>query len=593
MSGDILTTVDDLFVNHKFTIPNYQRSYAWEEEQLEAFVDDLRHQINTQTVEVKKPYFIGTLLLHGKGTQGSCLLVDVVDGQQRLTTLLTFIATALLQGVELEDADEIQQNYICHSSLGQKFQTISVDNACFRASVLKIDDFEEAANTLSAKKLMFARDYFKTNIKTQEWQPMISLLRHAQVLAYVIDDLATATQIFEFQNDRGKKLSHLEVVKSFLMHTVHLNCSNDTETKLETMHSNFESIFRAIEELDSYPRSPSEDNILAYFCAGYFNWVDSEYLKPKKLIKKKLLQIEPEGPQALIKWISQLVFDLKQCYNNILTIYKKIDSYQAFSNLLVLNRLALFWPILIKTYQVDTSSEKKDFKKICHLLEVFCLRAYGLASLRANAGQSHLLWVAKKFNLVDTIKYDFHWLFNELVLMSSWWNISKRMAINLQNAHFYHNHKQAALYILWRYENYLREGNEGQNKWPKLSWREVVAPNNHAEKLSLEHIAAQNGLLSKQIVCWNETDKLEEFKEVALHKLGNLVIDTISSNSSKKDDEFDDKWRKFSESSTYLSQGELKRFIPEKINDWALDAIKKRQGSLTQFVEKTWCPPFF
>lgn len=595
MSSDILTTVDSLFINHKFKIPNYQRSYAWEEEQLERFVDDLRHQLKAQVVGVKKPYFIGTLLLHKQGLQSPCLQVDVVDGQQRLTTILIFIATALSLDVELKDGDKINQNYIRHDSLGQKFETIAVDNECFRASILRIEKYEEAANTLSAKKLLFAREYFEENITAEEWQPMVTLLRDAQVLAYAIDDLATATQIFEFQNDRGKKLSNLEAVKSFLMHTMHLNCKTDCEGKLKTMHGHFEAIFRAIEELEKYPRTPSEDNILSYFCAGYFNWTGDDYLKPKKLIRSKLLKIESAGAEAIVNWVSQFVFDLKESYRNIVTIYNRIELHQSFANLLILNRLAVFWPMLIKSYRADKSSDKQNFNEICHLLEIFCLQAYGLANLRSNAGHSHLLGLTKKFLKVEhgetVTSHDFAWLFIEVKQMSGWWSIPNRMTENIQSAHFYYNHKQAALYILWRYENYLREGNEGQNKWPKLSWREVVAPNNHAEKLSIEHIAAQNGPLSKQIVCWDETDKLEEFKEVALHKLGNLVIDTISSNSSKKDDEFDDKWRKFSESSTYLSQGELKRFIPEKTNDWALDAIKKRQASLTKFIEKTWCPP--
>lgn len=593
MSDNILTTVDALFKQHKFTIPNYQRSYAWEEEQLETFVDDLRHQLKSHTDDSKKPYFIGTLLLHRKGEQQPCTLVDVVDGQQRLTTIVTFIATALLQGVQIADADTIQQNYICHNALGQKFETVGVDNDCYRASVLKIDDFEEVATTFSAQKLIFARDYFSANIKSEEWQPMIMLLRNAQVLAYVINDLATATQIFEFQNDRGKKLSNLETVKSFLMHAVHLNCHNDSEAKLKTMHKHFETIFRAIEELEHYPRTPNEDSILSYFCSGYFNWTGDDYLKPKKLIRKKILAIEAEGAQAVVNWVSKFVSDLKQCYCNILTIYKTIDNFPDFSNLVVLNRLALFWPVLIKTYQLDTSPDKTGFKKVCHLLEVFCLRAYGVASLRANAGQSHLLWIAKKFNTNDQATppniHDFDWLFKELAAMSGWWNLPNRVAANLQNANFYHNHKQAALYILWHYENYLREGNKGQNKWPKLSWREIVTPSNHAEKLSLEHIAAQNGQLSEQMVCWNENDEPKPFKDVALHKLGNLVIDTISSNSSKKDGEFDDKWQKFSESSTYLSQGELKGYISEETQKWDITAIKNRQEALLKFVNETWC----
>jgi hypothetical protein len=594
MSDNILTTVDELFKQHIFTIPNYQRSYAWEEEQLEVFIEDLRHQLNahkaTVADEKRKPYFMGTLLLHAKQNGGTeCLSVDVVDGQQRLTTLLIFIATALREVAEIEGRDFLTSHYIEHPEFEQKFKTIGKDNNCFRGGILGIDIANEAPESLSSQKLIFARDYFRQNVKTEEWPEMVTQLRNAEVLAYVIDNLSTATQIFEFQNDRGKKLTNLEAVKSFLMHNVHLNSKGASANKLESIHSHFESIFRDIEELAHYPRTPEEDNILSYHCAAFLPWTDAEYLQPKKLIKKQLNAIEEQDPKAIIDWINQFITNLKQSYKNVLTLYKKMDEFTEFSHIVILNRLAPFWPLLIKTYHEDGYSNKAQFKKACHLMELFSLRAYGLANLRSNAGNSHLLWITKQFQTIQNdCVLDFKWLFEELTNMCSWWGIPERMNTNLQSPHFYNNSKASALYILWRYENYLRSGNDNQNKWSKLSWRDIVMPKNHSEKLSLEHIAAQNNEQSTHLVSWNESDEKSEFKDIALHRLGNLVLDSISSNSSKQDHDFDKKWQKLSASSTYLSQGELKNYISPESNTWDVYAIKNRQVKLTAFIEQHW-----
>lgn len=589
MSDKILTTIDELFAKYQFSIPNYQRSYAWEETQLELFVEDLRHQIKTQAVDAKKPYFIGTLLLHNKYSQYSYQTVDIVDGQQRLTTTLIFIATALKECAEIEDSDFIKSNYIYHPEFEQKFKTITKDNNCFRSAILGIDNFDEAPDSQSSQKLIFARDYFCKHVKPHEWSAMINQLREAQVLAYVIDDLSTATQIFEFQNDRGKKLTNLEAVKSFLMHNVHLNSKSASENKLESIHSNFESIFRDIEELSTYPRTPEEDSILSYYCAAFIPWTDNEYLQPKKLIKKQINALEHKGSEAIVSWINSFISNLKQTYKNVLTIYKKMDEFTEFSHIVILNRLAPFWPLLIKTYHEDGSSNKAQFNKACHLMELFSLRAYGLANLRSNAGNSHLLLITKQFQTIQNdCVLDFKWLFEELTKMCSWWGIPERMNTNLQSPHFYNNSKPSALYILWRYENYLRSGNDNQNKWSKLSWRDIVMPKNHSEKLSLEHIAAQNNEQSAHLVSWNESDEKSEFKDIALHRLGNLVLDSISSNSSKQDHDFDKKWQKLSASSTYLSQGELKNYISPESNTWDVYAIKNRQVKLTAFIEQHW-----
>src|SRR5437764_2961102 len=84
---------DDFF----FTIPLYQRPYAWTTEQAEELFDDLLIFAgdSREQIEELNPYFLGSIVLI-KGEKPEAL---VVDGQQRLTTLTILLSTirALVQ----------------------------------------------------------------------------------------------------------------------------------------------------------------------------------------------------------------------------------------------------------------------------------------------------------------------------------------------------------------------------------------------------------------------------------------------------------------------------------------------------------------
>ena len=67
--------------DYVFRIPVYQRPYAWEREQVEELLDDLQAAMDRNEDE---PYFLGSIVLIKRDGQPES---DVVDGQQRLTTL--------------------------------------------------------------------------------------------------------------------------------------------------------------------------------------------------------------------------------------------------------------------------------------------------------------------------------------------------------------------------------------------------------------------------------------------------------------------------------------------------------------------------
>ena len=75
-----------------FRIPPYQRPYAWGNDQAEELLEDLLTAVGDEKgpVEDTEPYFLGSVVLIKKDGQPQA---DVVDGQQRLTTLTILLAS--------------------------------------------------------------------------------------------------------------------------------------------------------------------------------------------------------------------------------------------------------------------------------------------------------------------------------------------------------------------------------------------------------------------------------------------------------------------------------------------------------------------
>lgn len=67
---------------YQLTIPFYQRAYVWSEDMVKTMLED----VDEQRKEGKK-YLLGSLIIHIDGSKDKKIEFNIVDGQQRLTTL--------------------------------------------------------------------------------------------------------------------------------------------------------------------------------------------------------------------------------------------------------------------------------------------------------------------------------------------------------------------------------------------------------------------------------------------------------------------------------------------------------------------------
>ena len=183
------STIKKLFdhQNRIFEIPTYQRSYSWEKEQIEQFIDDMN--------DCTDSFYLGHFLFESVNPNEEKLYV--IDGQQRLTTCIILLSVIkhilsdrIKSGEKIElDIDDIEHYYLKDTRKNtQKFCTVKDDNNFFLSEIIDYDEnHKQEVNTLSRKNIKQAKKMFLDEISkktTEEIVQWTSLLQNASITVH-------------------------------------------------------------------------------------------------------------------------------------------------------------------------------------------------------------------------------------------------------------------------------------------------------------------------------------------------------------------------------------------------------------------------
>jgi len=381
-----------------FNIPEYQRAYAWGKNQLSDFVEDIQNQ------KEDRSYFLGTVLFEEKGLEKNYEIIDIVDGQQRITTVIIFMYV-LIQRLkdeasnddELEDIDLLYETYVKHKKQF-KLRALDEDNDFFHSYIIGENNGKDYIRTPAQRRLYKAKKYFVDYFSNLNKEQLNSIRRkideNSRVLVYSVKDTAEATLIFETTNDRGKGLTNLEKIKSFMMYKSYVASEETPDQLLNTIRSRFSDIYK---EYEKYEDQLDEDSILQYHFIGHQNWSGKEYQQYVAKVKDTVNKFIASGHDSdALTFIDNYTKSLKETFISVHEILqsKIVD----LRNIFILSRTGNFWPLLIKAFKFDDSENKSKFSKIVHLLEIYSFRVYAVNQNRGNTGQSKLYAYAKEFS---------------------------------------------------------------------------------------------------------------------------------------------------------------------------------------------------
>lgn len=299
MANSTLETLSEIFNDKIFKIPDYQRGYSWENEQLEDFWRDL------QNLDDKRVHYTGMVTVEHKKEND---YYHVVDGQQRLTTIMILLKIILEKfdntdwiGDENTGAlkSELSNKYL-FKRVGKDAQTVRVvfgyekDNPSdifFRTKILELEStelFSTQTDTLYTKNLNNAKEFFHKKVDKLDKNPLEILVRkitkQLKFNFYEIDkdDELDVSIIFETMNNRGKQLTTLELLKNRLMYLTTI--LNNDEEEITQLRFNINEAWKTIYEyIGKDSSSKIEDDVfLKDHWRMYFGKYDRAVANPER-----------------------------------------------------------------------------------------------------------------------------------------------------------------------------------------------------------------------------------------------------------------------------------------------------------------------
>ena len=574
------TNIKTFFEGSKqYAIPVYQRAYSWEEKQWDEFLEDLK-----EATKSDNHYFFGNVLLEKSNNEVS----DIIDGQQRVTTIIIF-ARALCNELQNRAKTEtlksnmsnkefiqyIKEDYLINRNK-PKLEAVEYDRDYFRDFIIKGDSAKHEPQTPSQERIKNAKEFFEKKLKdtknfsTDNLLAIFEAMEKAELIQITFKEKKDSVLMFELQNNRGKNLTNMEKLKSYLAYQIYTYCGEEAENKLDDITKVFESIYRLLRDIET-----DEDSILNYFNISKsnfgFTYRENDNTKNYKMELKNI-----KMPKEKIAWIDEYVKELKNAFVDFKEFEKSQSIYGIYLRHLDVKPI---YPLVIKAYRLFRD-DKETLEQVFKALEIIAFR-HKLTKRGADLA-SRLNSVIKDFdsisNLVNGLKKvcgeeEWYWGNNEI--------INNSLVIAYRNYEKDQDKKKSALpYLLMRYENALRS-KDAKTSGYKFTLEDI-------ESLQIEHIAPQTETIDKsgkrKASGYCNYDK--EFDELYINCIGNLLLIAGSHNASIGNEPFNKKLESY-ETSPLAQHREVKNFVVNK-GMWDKDAIDKRHEVLENFVLETW-----
>jgi hypothetical protein len=231
-----LLTVGGLFddADAIYTVPIYQRNYAWQAEQIEQLLRDIQDAIDDK----EDSYFLGNLVVTERQRTPNCF--EVIDGQQRLTTLYLLL-TCLAESGAAEKGHLGRLRYESRPRATEALRRVSAESSRQPAAPARSSDTEDAGIHQGYNVI---RQFMAQNIHGDAARREFAdfLRTKVTVVRASLPHKTDFNRYFEVMNTRGQQLLQTDIVKARLMQRL----GDDAQRAC------FAWIWEACADMDSY-----------------------------------------------------------------------------------------------------------------------------------------------------------------------------------------------------------------------------------------------------------------------------------------------------------------------------------------------------
>lgn len=338
-----LITFNELFKNNLFRIPDYQRGYSWSKRELDDLWRDIMdlssssfHFTGIITLEPvsnsskfrfeKEEAFLGKFNSENEIVLQNDIFTPyfIVDGQQRLTTIIILLSVILEISKE-KNLDYVDQDFI------EKIFTVNAEssNVIFKFGYEKDTPSHQyllskilndksilitEPETIYTKNLIESKKYFKSKFKEIESnqrsviQEVFLKIKNNLLFNLLILDSnqVDISMVFETLNYRGKSLSKLEILKNRIIYLASKRYSNENEIYIGVREKVTKTWLHIYEWLGKGKNNFSQiddDNFLRAFWILYFNHDDineSDFKNFEKDLFENIFKINESSKNRLL-----------------------------------------------------------------------------------------------------------------------------------------------------------------------------------------------------------------------------------------------------------------------------------------------------
>jgi hypothetical protein len=563
-----LFSISEIFENRFFKIPDYQRGYSWEEEQLV----DLRKDIENLYSKSHK-HFTGTIV--AAKSSDSEEQFDIVDGQQRVTTLII-----LLKEIYKTDTAKyvaLETLFFKRGAVGSEKNVLTPNEETrvfFNDLILGTGSPE--AKIKSHYCIASAQIFFHDWLKESPENPDRIYAIVANWLGFILFTPNNDKEIgimFEVINNRGKKLSELEKIKNYF---IYFSTIHDKDTLRITINDKW----REIQENLSLAGKTSNEDENSFLRFAYIIFYEANKEKSHAVYEQMKLRYSPQEKDAAkintqVEQMQKFVSFLADASRNYTYFFRsghylqysthphtqRIEKSLTYLRCHYVNAsvMPLYLAVMNSFNQPQPSGFTDIAKRVADLLELIEIANFRLYVLpgvfaRADTKQGDMFYYANEFYRVPTwtdysgaeqekARFNWNvihqgniydWLETELTEMILNQCPLKKfvevLTLDAEEEYDYYNWRDGLRFFLSCYEEKKKSENGlTYNIERMLKMRNEVkdTPN---EYLSIEHIWARENL-SDIYKPW----------QIEKRRLGNLVLMGLSANISQQDDDIPDK----------------------------------------------------
>jgi hypothetical protein len=414
-------TLETLFMNKHFFIPDYQRDYAWQFKNVDDLFGDVRESIETRT-----GHYIGTFILSKVGSDVAESIVSgvlhgtavdqtgptedaarkaavanlyaLVDGQQRLTTLSMILHT-LVAALPSDDYDRVFYERQFLRSRSVPHLLLQKNNHDFYYRLLQSSD-GAVPSTRGQRLLAKAYAIIKYNVQAlvakngdQEIRHWLEAIKDLEVLEFIEEDEGRAIRIFQTVNDRGVSLMNMDRAKSLLVYYSNCFLHSKLDHKINECFGEAYRSYDAIKELaenkDYYvdliaSQKFNEDSILRWHFVSTKSdehWTyDATAQYVLDMFLRPSLKDLRDKPEALAQFIEGYVTDVQNFFSSLRVTLERMKTEPEYYKLFaLLGPSTYLYPLIVRLAQrglLDLQTSPEQHCTFRSLLETADVRVY-------------------------------------------------------------------------------------------------------------------------------------------------------------------------------------------------------------------------